>query len=62
MELNIMTWNTQLYEYGNKVDGKIKELNYKNFNSIIEVIKKYMDNTINPIVALQEIPYVNNLE
>ncbi len=62
MELNIMTWNTQLYEYGNKVDGKIKELNYKNFNSIIEVIKKYMDNNINPIVALQEIPYVNNLE
>lgn len=58
MELNIMTWNTRLYEYENKIDGKIKKLD-GNEDLIIDKIKEHLNNE-NAIAVLQEIPYKCN--
>ena len=60
MEINMMTWNTQLYEYGtkDKDTGRIK----KTFaDAPVEEVKKiitnHMESNNNPIVVLQEIPF-----
>lgn len=56
-----MTWNTQLYQYGNnlfkqfKLDDGIKILNQE-----IELIKLHLKKE-NAIAVLQEIPYKSNI-
>jgi exonuclease III len=61
MNINFMTWNTQLYEYGNKSfkrknidDGK------KILSEQIEIVLSYLEKE-NSIVVLQEIPYKSNI-
>lgn len=54
-KVNIMSWNTQLYEYGNlkeKEDDGLKQYNDSIRPKIFEYLKKE-----NPIVILQEIPF-----
>ena len=61
MIYNIMTWNTQLYEQGNKLyaGGKTKVKNSECFNKVFDTIISHLDNG-NAIAVLQEIPYVSN--
>lgn len=59
MIFNIMTWNTQLYEYGNRVGGKVKAITQTEFDSILRRIDEHL-NKENSIAVLQEIPYVCN--
>lgn len=59
LNINIMTWNTQLYEYGNKIGGKTKIIDNSAFDAIIKIIDQHL-NKENAIVVLQEIPYKCN--
>lgn len=59
MKMNFMTWNTQLYEYGNKLFRKPID-DGETLNNIIEIVKKHL-NKENSIVVLQEIPYKSNV-
>jgi hypothetical protein len=56
-----MTWNTQLYEYGNRVGGKVKLIDYHQFHSLIDVVDKHLEKE-NAIAVLQEIPYKCNVD
>ena len=58
-----MTWNTQLYEQGNKLHtgGNIKAIDSKCYNKIFDNIFSHLDNE-NAIAVLQEIPYVSNVK
>lgn len=60
MKLNIMTWNTQLYEYGNKIGNKKKKIEDSKFDPIMEFVDKHLEKE-NSIVVLQEIPYKSNV-
>lgn len=60
MTLNIMTWNTQLYEYGNKVGNTRKKIENSKFEPIMEFVDKHLEKE-NAIVVLQEIPYKSNV-
>lgn len=62
MVYNIMTWNTQLYEYGNIIDDTkiVKPLDYVKFNDVVNTIKKHMGKD-NSIAVLQEIPLNSNI-
>lgn len=57
-----MTWNTQLYEQGNKLyaGGSTKVIDSKCYNKIFDNIYSHLDNE-NAIAVLQEIPYVSNV-
>ena len=59
MIFNIMTWNTQLYEYGNRVGGKVKAITQTEFDYILRRIDEHL-NKENSIAVLQEIQYVCN--
>ena len=59
MNINIMTWNTQLYEYGNEVRGLTKEINGALYDSIIKLVDKHLGQE-NAIAILQELPYMCN--
>lgn len=59
-EICILTWNTQLYEQGNIIEGHIKEIDMCNFVSITEFIKEHLKKD-NSIAFLQEIPYCCNI-
>lgn len=54
MEINLMTWNTQLYEYGNLNGKKTDDAPVK---EITTVVQNFMASYENPIVVLQEIPF-----
>ena len=60
MKLNLMTWNTKMYEYGNEVNGVVLPIDEEYFNGVIDVILVHLKKE-NSIVILQEIPYVNNI-
>lgn len=63
MKLHIMTWNTQLYEYGNIVakNSTVKPIDYIKCSEVIRVIKKHVDESENAIAVLQEIPLRSNI-
>lgn len=60
MNVNIMTWNTRLYEYGNKVGIQTKEIDADLFASIIKLIDEHLERE-NAIAILQEVPYWCNI-
>lgn len=64
MTINLMTWNTGLFLFGNKMkDESIKPIDDeadKTFNGIIRIVKKFLERE-NAVAILQEIPYVSNL-
>lgn len=66
MKINIITWNTQLYEYGNLLfDNKLKRksvkpIDYIHVNNVLKYISEYI-NKENAIAVLQEIPLKNNV-
>lgn len=59
MEINLMTWNTELYRYGARdLDGKIrKRFEEAPIDEVISVIDEFLNQNQNPIVVLQEIPF-----
>ena len=59
MEVNLMTWNTELYRYGAKdLDGKIcKRFEEAPIDKVISVIDEFLSWNQNPIAVLQEIPF-----
>lgn len=59
-KLNIMTWNTQLYEQGNKIGNNKKPIDKTKFMTIINLVKEHLEKE-NSIAFLQEIPYCNNI-
>lgn len=67
MKINFMTWNTQLYEYGNIIwtdqsTGlkKVKDINYSRCIDTINIIREHMSKE-NAVVVLQEIPLRSNI-
>lgn len=59
MKIKFMTWNTQLYEYGN-IHGKTIEDGLKVYNQEKKIIKKHCSDLSDDEIAiavLQEIPY-----
>lgn len=63
MNLSIMTWNTQLYEYGNMIAEKksVKPIDYIKCNEIIRTVKAHVEKKRNAIAVLQEIPLRSNI-
>ncbi len=59
-EIRFLTWNTQLYEMGNKVSKDIKKIDEDLFFKIIKEIKKFFSTSNKAIAVLQEIPYKCN--
>ena len=64
MIINLMTWNTQLYTFGNKMkDGSLKLIDdkvaVKTVNRIFAMVKMFLEKE-NAITILQEVPYVSN--
>lgn len=59
-KLNILTWNTQLYEQGNNVGNRVKDINENSFLTVINFVKGYIEKE-NSIAFLQEIPFCNNI-
>ena len=60
MELNMLSWNTQLYEYGtiNVDTGKIeKSFEKAPVEEVKKIVDDHMESNKNPIVVLQEIPF-----
>ena len=57
MQVNIMSWNTQLYEYGNQISKHIpvKAIDYGKCIDVINIIRKHMEKN-NAIAILNEIP------
>lgn len=60
MKINLMTWNTKMYEYGNEVNSFVLPIDENYFNGVINVILDYLKKE-NSIVILQEIPYISNI-
>jgi len=63
MIYNIMTWNTQLFEQGNKLFSKgksIKAIDKDRYDKIFIAIAKHLESS-RSIAVLQEIPYVSNV-
>lgn len=64
MIINLMTWNTGLYMFGNKTKNKsfkpINDKTNKTVDEIFEIVKKFLEKE-KAIAILQEIPYVSNL-
>lgn len=58
-----MTWNTQLYEYGNIIDKNKpkKPIDFIKCDEILKIVKEYLDKKENAIAVLQEIPYTSNI-
>ena len=59
MKIKFLTWNTQLYEYGN-MSGKTIEDGLKVYNQEKEIIKKHFSDLSDDekaIAVLQEMPY-----
>ena len=65
MKVNLMTWNTRLYEYGNIIDQQkkkpVKPIDVIRDNAVLEVIKDHIDKKENAIAVLQEIPLRSNI-
>ncbi len=63
MKINLMTWNTQLYEYGNIIarNKPVRPIDYTRCNEVIKVIKEHIDKKDNAISVLQEIPLRSNI-
>lgn len=59
MEINLMSWNTELYIYGTRdKNGKIiKPFENAPANEIIQIVNNFICSKENPIVVLQEIPF-----
>ena len=62
MKYSLMTWNTELYIYGNKdKDGKLMaDINDADYLSIKSKINKFLMSNENAIVLLNEWPYKCN--
>lgn len=60
-QLNILTWNTRLYEYGNTLGNSVKPIQDELVNSIINYIKGFIEKE-NSVAILQEIPFCNNID
>ena len=64
MTINLMTWNTGLYIFGNKMKNQslkpIDDNANKTVDRIFRIVKKFLDKE-NAVAILQEIPYVSNL-
>lgn len=61
MIINFMTWNTRLYEYGNKCNKNyVKPFDYCKCIDTINTVRKYMLKR-NSIIVLQEIPLKCNI-
>lgn len=63
-QVNFLTWNTQMYEMGNKLnDNKIvKKIDENVFKCIIGRIKCFLNSHTDAIAVLQEIPYKCNTD
>ncbi len=61
-EINFMTWNTQLYEMGNRLNNKhaVKEIDGQMYDAVISKVKEFLKSEINAIAILQEIPFKRN--
>lgn len=57
MQVNIMSWNTRLYEYGNQINvhKSVMPIDYGRCIDSINIIREHMEKE-NAIVLLQEIP------
>lgn len=61
MNIKFMTWNTQLYEYGNKLfEGKNIDDGKEKLSKEIKIVLSHLKKE-NSIVVLQEIPYKSNI-
>ncbi len=67
MKIKLMTWNTQLYEYGNIIatNKPVRSIDYTRCNEVLKVIKEHIDKKENAkenaIAVLQEIPLRSNI-
>lgn len=55
-----MTWNTQLYEYGNNLHNKKREKSIDECRDIINIVREHMREE-NAVAVLQEIPMRSNV-
>lgn len=64
MTINLMTWNTGLYMFGNEMKDKsikpIDDIADKIVNGVFGIVKQFLEKE-NAIAILQEVPYVSNL-
>lgn len=60
MEINLMSWNTALYEFNNKSFNKKSGLDNENFSKAYERITKHLSKE-NAVAVLQEIPFKSNI-
>ncbi|MDE6412556.1 MAG: endonuclease/exonuclease/phosphatase family protein, partial [Eubacterium sp.] len=64
MTINLMTWNTGLYMFGNEMEDKSLKPIDDRANEIVDgvfgIVKQFLEKE-NAIVVLQEVPYVSNL-
>lgn len=62
MKINFMTWNTQLYEYGNRISSNNvpKPINKELCKNVFDIVKTFLEKE-NAIVVLQEIPLNSNI-
>lgn len=62
MKINILSWNTAMYTYENKLKyRRIKPINNSINSSILDYIYDFLNKHENAIAILQEIPFVSNL-
>lgn len=63
-EINFLTWNTQLYEMGNRVNEKqpVKKMDMLTFNIVVNKVKEFLDSNDEAIAILQEIPFKCNID
>lgn len=63
-EVDFLTWNTQLYEMGNRLNEKqsVKEIDMQTFESVINKVKVFFDSKNEAIAILQEIPFKCNID
>lgn len=60
MVINLMSWNTALYEFKN-TSFKKSDLDNENFLKVCERIKEHL-NKENAVAVLQEIPFKSNFD
>lgn len=63
-DINFLTWNTQLYEMGNKLskNSPVKQIDTQIFDGVVEEVKDFLDKKTNAVAILQEIPFKCNTD
>ena len=62
-EIHFLTWNTQLYEMGNRLNEKqaVKEIDNQKFKIVINKVKEFLDSKNEAVAVLQEITFRCNI-